>query len=133
MQRHETTSSARAASTPRVPAKSTEELAFAAGSTELGVVLIARSVAGVCSIVMGSDDEELREGLAMRFRITRLCAMMPSSLRTSVAYNNSSRRQPRASILHSMYVGRRGSGACGPLCWASRQELRSPIPLWPPA
>jgi methylated-DNA-[protein]-cysteine S-methyltransferase/AraC family transcriptional regulator of adaptative response/methylated-DNA-[protein]-cysteine methyltransferase len=67
MQRHETTSSARAASTPRVPAKSAEELAFAAGSTELGVVLIARSVAGVCSIVMGSDDEELREGLAMRF------------------------------------------------------------------
>jgi O-6-methylguanine DNA methyltransferase len=67
MQLHETTSSARPASTARVLDKSVEELAFATDSTDLGVVLIARSVAGVCSILIGSDEEELREELATRF------------------------------------------------------------------
>jgi hypothetical protein len=32
-----------------------EEIAFAAGETELGTVLIARSSVGVYSIIMGSD------------------------------------------------------------------------------
>ena len=36
-----------------------DEIAFATGETELGTVLIARSSVGVCSIIMGSDGDEL--------------------------------------------------------------------------
>ena len=44
-----------------------EEIAFATGDTELGAVLIARSSVGVCSIIMGSDGDELSDDLAERF------------------------------------------------------------------
>src|SRR3954469_9635140 len=44
-----------------------EEIAFATGETELGTVLIARSSVGVCSIIMGSDGDELSNDLAERF------------------------------------------------------------------
>jgi methylated-DNA-[protein]-cysteine S-methyltransferase/AraC family transcriptional regulator of adaptative response/methylated-DNA-[protein]-cysteine methyltransferase len=48
-----------------------EEIAFATGETELGTVLIARSSVGVCSIIMGSDGDELND-LAERFPESRL-------------------------------------------------------------
>src|SRR5258708_7281853 len=38
-----------------------DEIAFATGETELGTVLIARSSVGVCSIIMGSDGDELHQ------------------------------------------------------------------------
>jgi O-6-methylguanine DNA methyltransferase len=47
--------------------KPDEELVFAIGDTELGSVLIARSMAGVCSILMGSNEDELCEDLEGRF------------------------------------------------------------------
>src|SRR5262245_13987202 len=49
-----------------------EEIAFATGETELGTVLIARSSVGVCSIIMGSDDDELSNDLAERFPESKL-------------------------------------------------------------
>ena len=49
-----------------------EEIAFATGETELGAVLIARSSVGVCSIIMGSDGDELSNDLAERFPESRL-------------------------------------------------------------
>ena len=49
-----------------------EEIAFATGETELGTVLIARSSVGVCSIIMGSDGDELSNDLAERFPESRL-------------------------------------------------------------
>jgi AraC family transcriptional regulator, regulatory protein of adaptative response / methylated-DNA-[protein]-cysteine methyltransferase len=49
-----------------------EEIAFATGETELGAVLIARSSVGVCSIIMGSDGDELSNDLAERFPESKL-------------------------------------------------------------
>jgi methylated-DNA-[protein]-cysteine S-methyltransferase/AraC family transcriptional regulator of adaptative response/methylated-DNA-[protein]-cysteine methyltransferase len=40
---------------------------FVIGDTELGLVLIARSMVGVCSILMGSNEDELCEDLGRRF------------------------------------------------------------------
>src|SRR5262245_64836446 len=49
-----------------------EEIAFATGETELGAVLIARSSVGVCSIIMGSDGDELSNDLPERFPESKL-------------------------------------------------------------
>ena len=49
-----------------------EEIAFATGETELGAVLIARSSVGVCSIIMGSDGDELSNNLTERFPESKL-------------------------------------------------------------
>lgn len=49
-----------------------EELAFSFGDTELGSVLVARSLAGVCSILLGSNEEQLRDDLEERFPDHRL-------------------------------------------------------------
>src|SRR3954468_10274615 len=49
-----------------------EEIAFATGETELGAVLIARSSVGVCSIIMGSDGDELSNDLTERFPESKL-------------------------------------------------------------
>jgi AraC family transcriptional regulator, regulatory protein of adaptative response / methylated-DNA-[protein]-cysteine methyltransferase len=49
-----------------------DEITFASGATELGTVLIARSSVGVCSIIMGSDGDELSNDLAERFPESRL-------------------------------------------------------------
>jgi hypothetical protein len=49
-----------------------EEISFATGETELGAVLIARSSVGVCSIIMGSDGDELSNDLAERFPESKL-------------------------------------------------------------
>ena len=56
---HQTTSSTRPAGAARALDRPVEELAFTIGNTELGIVLIAGSIVGVCSILMGSDEEEL--------------------------------------------------------------------------
>ena len=49
-----------------------EEIAFAIGETGLGTILIARSSVGVCSILMGTDGDELRNDLAERFPESKL-------------------------------------------------------------
>lgn len=64
---HQTTSSTWPAGAARALDRPVEELAFTIGNTELGIVLIAGSIVGVCSILMGSDEEELCEDLATRF------------------------------------------------------------------
>jgi O-6-methylguanine DNA methyltransferase len=43
------------------------EIAFAAGMSTLGIVLVARSARGVCAILIGSEAEELIADLAARF------------------------------------------------------------------
>jgi AraC family transcriptional regulator of adaptative response/methylated-DNA-[protein]-cysteine methyltransferase len=67
MHDQQTTSRPRAATITHAVRKSDEELAFSVGDTELGFVLIARSIAGVCSILMGSNEDELCEDLERRF------------------------------------------------------------------
>jgi O-6-methylguanine DNA methyltransferase len=44
-----------------------DDIAYAVGDSALGPVLIARSADGVCSILIGSDAEELTNDLATRF------------------------------------------------------------------
>ena len=48
------------------------EIAFATGMSTLGTVLVARSVRGVCAILIGSEDRELVADLAARFPENRL-------------------------------------------------------------
>ncbi|MBX9841758.1 MAG: methylated-DNA--[protein]-cysteine S-methyltransferase [Xanthobacteraceae bacterium] len=67
MHAQRTTPRPRAATGARAFRKPDEELAFATGDTELGAVLIARSTAGVCSILMGSNEDELCDDLEGRF------------------------------------------------------------------
>jgi len=51
-----------------------EVLSYAVGEGALGQVLIARSVSGVCAILMGSDRAELEADLAARFPQATLVA-----------------------------------------------------------
>ena len=49
-------------------------ISYATGDCDLGRVLTARSVSGVCAILIGADNDELEEDLAARFPKSRLVA-----------------------------------------------------------
>ena len=51
---------------------STEEIKFATGKSELGAVLVARSAAGVCAILIGDGTEVLKSDLAEEFTDAKL-------------------------------------------------------------
>jgi len=51
---------------------STEEIKFATGKSELGAVLVARSAAGVCAILIGDGTEVLKRDLAEKFTDAKL-------------------------------------------------------------
>ena len=44
-----------------------EDITFAIGESQLGVLLVARTARGVCAILIGTDAEELESDLATRF------------------------------------------------------------------
>jgi methylated-DNA-[protein]-cysteine S-methyltransferase/AraC family transcriptional regulator of adaptative response/methylated-DNA-[protein]-cysteine methyltransferase len=48
-----------------------DDIEFAAGDCDLGKVLVARSRAGVCAIMLGSSVEELEQSLATSFAESR--------------------------------------------------------------
>jgi AraC family transcriptional regulator, regulatory protein of adaptative response / methylated-DNA-[protein]-cysteine methyltransferase len=50
----------------------TEEVKFAIGKSELGVVLVARSAAGICAILIGDGAEVLKHDLAEEFTDAKL-------------------------------------------------------------
>jgi AraC family transcriptional regulator of adaptative response/methylated-DNA-[protein]-cysteine methyltransferase len=54
------------------PAASGEMIHFAIGECSLGSVLVGRSAAGVCAILLGDDPRALTEELVQRFPRTRL-------------------------------------------------------------
>jgi AraC family transcriptional regulator, regulatory protein of adaptative response / methylated-DNA-[protein]-cysteine methyltransferase len=58
----------------RHPNHAVEIIFYAAGECALGRVLIARSAAGVCAILIGDAHEELAEDLATRFPKAELVA-----------------------------------------------------------
>jgi O-6-methylguanine DNA methyltransferase len=58
----------------RHPNDIVEVISYAAGECALGRVLIARSAAGVCAILMGDAHEELAADLATRFPKAELVA-----------------------------------------------------------
>jgi O-6-methylguanine DNA methyltransferase len=49
-----------------------EEIKFAIGKSELGTILVARSVAGVCAILIGDGAEVLKRDLAEQFTEAKL-------------------------------------------------------------
>jgi O-6-methylguanine DNA methyltransferase len=51
-------------------------LSYATGQCALGQVLVARSTAGVCSILIGDDHGELEADLSARFRKATLVAVI---------------------------------------------------------
>jgi len=51
---------------------SAEEIKFATGKSELGAILVARSAAGVCAILIGDGTEVLKRDLAEKFTDAKL-------------------------------------------------------------
>ena len=52
-------------------------LTYATGECALGQVLVARSIKGVCAILLGADHDELEADLAVRFSQSTLVANEP--------------------------------------------------------
>ena len=52
----------------------TETISYAIGACALGQALVARSVSGVCAILMGADRDELEADLAAHFTDAKLVA-----------------------------------------------------------
>ena len=98
-----------------------EEIAFVTGETELGTVLIARSSVGVCSIIMGSDGDELSNHLAERFpesKLVRDNAKLADDLHQVQRFIET----PALGLDgRSTCVEPRSSTACGLCYWACRQ------------
>jgi O-6-methylguanine DNA methyltransferase len=65
-------SSAKPVAALRQPKANAEEIKFATGKSELGTVLVARSAAGVCAILIGDGAEVLKCGLAEQFTGAKL-------------------------------------------------------------
>ena len=60
---------------PRTPANTeTDTISYATSLSVLGELLMARSIKGVCAILIGSDHEELDVELAGRFPKANLIA-----------------------------------------------------------
>ena len=59
--------SSRAEPTVKSPSTAVDVLFFATGECALGKLLVARSVEGVCAILLGDDPEALESDLAARF------------------------------------------------------------------
>jgi AraC family transcriptional regulator, regulatory protein of adaptative response / methylated-DNA-[protein]-cysteine methyltransferase len=51
-----------------------DTISYATGESALGRVLVARSISGVCAILIGADDDELVTDLAPRFPDAKLVA-----------------------------------------------------------
>jgi AraC family transcriptional regulator, regulatory protein of adaptative response / methylated-DNA-[protein]-cysteine methyltransferase len=51
-----------------------DTISYATGESALGPVLVARSVSGVCAILIGADNDELVADLAARFPNVKLVA-----------------------------------------------------------
>jgi O-6-methylguanine DNA methyltransferase len=56
------------------PPTRAETISYSIGETAIGLVLVARSAAGVCAILIGADRDELETDLADRFPEARIAA-----------------------------------------------------------
>jgi O-6-methylguanine DNA methyltransferase len=56
------------------PPARAETISYIIGETAIGLVLVARSAAGVCAILIGADRDELETDLAARFPEARIAA-----------------------------------------------------------
>ncbi len=56
------------------PSTRAETISYIVGETAIGLVLVARSAAGVCVILIGADRDELEIDLAARFPEARIAA-----------------------------------------------------------
>jgi methylated-DNA-[protein]-cysteine S-methyltransferase/AraC family transcriptional regulator of adaptative response/methylated-DNA-[protein]-cysteine methyltransferase len=53
------------------------DIAYSIGDSALGKILVARSIVGVCAILIGSDGNELTNDLAARFPTSKLISNEP--------------------------------------------------------
>jgi methylated-DNA-[protein]-cysteine S-methyltransferase/AraC family transcriptional regulator of adaptative response/methylated-DNA-[protein]-cysteine methyltransferase len=67
-------------SRPKLSTKSADisnDIAYSIGDSALGKILVARSVVGVCAILIGSDGNELTNDLAACFPTSKLISNEP--------------------------------------------------------
>ena len=95
-----------------------EEIKFATGKSELGTVLVARSAAGVCAILIGDRAEALKGDLAEEFMDAKL-VRDDRALRTDLAGMNIQLRPGKPS---SMQAGKRHAGRRNECPLARRPE-----------
>ena len=88
-----------------------KDIIFATRECVLGEVLVARSAVGVCAILIGSEAEDLKSDLAMRFTGSKLIANEPQlrdDLSKVVADPLSSRSREAESA--ELIIGREAAG-----------------------
>ena len=112
---------------------STEEIKSATRKSELGAVLVARSAAGVCAILIGDGTEVLKRDLAEEFTDAKLVrddrALGTDLEKDFDVYQNPSKA---GSMCRSIFAGHPSSGASGPPCsvFGSATRLLTPrLPL----
>ena len=105
---------------------SVDTISYATGETYLGPVLVARSVSGVCAILIGADNDELVADLAARFPDAKLLAseaVVHDDLMKVIRFVD---KPTGDSISNLTCAGRRSSAASGRRFARSRSEPRSP-------
>ena len=105
---------------------SVDTISYATGESALGPVLVARSVSGVCAILIGADNDELVADFVARFPNAKLVAseaVVHDDLMKVVHFVD---KPTGDSICNLTCAGRRSSAASGSSFARSRSEPRLP-------
>jgi len=110
-----------------------EEIKFATGKSELGTVLVARSAAGVCAILIGNGAEVLKRDLAEEFTDAML-VRDDRALRTDLDKILAFIRTPAKGLELPLDIrGTPFSGASGAPCSVFGSATRLLTLRWPSA
>ena len=99
-----------------------DTISYATGECALGQVLVARSVKGVCAILIGADHDELEADLAARFPKAKLVAneaVVHDDLAKVIRFVD---KPAKGLISRLTCAGRRSSAASGRRFAQSRSE-----------
>ena len=92
-----------------------DTLSYATGGSALGRVLVARSISGVCAILIGADDNELVKDLVVRFPEAKLEAD-EAVVQDDLAKITRFVDKPSEGFWRLTCVGRRSSAGFGRHC-----------------
>jgi hypothetical protein len=98
-----------------------QEIAFAAGKSTLGTVLVARSARGICAILIGAEMKELVADLTAQFpenTFVRNDTKLDGDVQKILRFIET----PARSTSSSMFEGRRFSAGSGMLCAGFRPD-----------
>ena len=100
-----------------------DTISYATGESALGRVLVARSISGVCAILIGAHDNELVTDLAARFPEAKL---VPDEADVELTWPSHSLRgqADEGPICRLTCAGRRFSAAFGKPCARFQSEPR---------